>query len=311
LILSLDLPEDKAEKAEKGEKAEAAEKAEKDTNTKKDSVQLKSPSASAEATQRRSSEDLGANLDSIANDPEKEAFEKRRAESLKEHQAQAGVLAKEGIPFSFCTMSGKTNEFSKTMQTMIENGLDKNAALNALTMQPAKLLGIDKYCGSLEAGKMANLIVSNKPLFEKEAAIRYMIVEGNLYEYEIKEKKKGSTSPTNSKGEHAPAYILAGTWSYSIETQEQKREGTFEFTQVNGEWKGSITSSDITSGNSTLKDIVVDGQKVSFTYDLDMGGQEVELEFDLTIKDESLEGNVTVGPFGTFPLTGTRTSTPH
>jgi imidazolonepropionase-like amidohydrolase len=96
-------------------------------------------------------------------------------------------------------MSGKTNEFSKTMQTMIENGLDKNAALNALTLQPAKLLGIDKYCGSLEAGKMANLLVSNKPLFEKEAAIRYMIVEGNLYEYEIKEKNE-----TLRKRKHGP-----------------------------------------------------------------------------------------------------------
>ena len=225
---------------------------------------------------------------------------------MRAHQAQAGVLAKEGIAFSFGTMSGKTNEFSKTMQTMIENGLDKNAALNALTMQPAKLLGIDKYCGSLEAGKMANLIVSNKPLFEKEAAIRFMIVEGNLYEYEIKEKKKQS-----AKESHGPASVLAGTWSYSIETTEQKREGTFEFSQVNGEWKGTITSSDITSGNSTLKDIVLDGQKVAFSYDFDMGGQEVEIEFDLTINGDSLEGNVTVGEFGSFPVTGTRTSTPH
>jgi imidazolonepropionase-like amidohydrolase len=292
LVLSLDLPEDKAEaKEEKGKEKEGKE-------IHKDSLEMKSP----DSLEMKSP----SKVDSIANDPEKEDFEKRRAESLKLHFAQAGVFAKEGIPFSFCTMSGKTNEFSKTMQTMIENGLDATAALNALTMQPAKLLGIDKYCGSLEAGKMANLIVSNKPIFEKEAAIRYMIVEGTLYEYEIKEKKKPS-----SKESHGPASALAGTWSYAIETPEQKREGTFEFSETNGEWKGTITSSDITSGNSTLKDIVLDGQKVSFTYDLDMGGQTVEIEFDLTVNGESLEGNVTVGEFGSFPVTGTRTSTPH
>ena len=73
---------------------------------------------------------------------------------------------------------------------MIENGLSHDQALASLTTEPAKLLSIDKKCGSIEVGKMANVIVSNKPVFEKDASIRYMIVEGDLYEYEIKEQKK-------------------------------------------------------------------------------------------------------------------------
>ena len=203
-------------------------------------------------------------------------------------------------------MSGKPAEFSKTMQTMIENGLDKNAALNALTIQPAKLLGIDHYCGTLEAGKMANLIVSNKPVFEKDAAIKYMIVEGNLYEYEIKEKKKPS-----GKENHAPAETLEGMWSYTIEVPDQSREGTFEFFNINGGWEGTITSTEITSGNAALKDIVVEGDKVSFSFDMDLGGQEVELEFDLTLKGDALDGSVSVGELGTYNITSTRTSKPN
>jgi len=291
LILSLDLPEDKSE-----DKAKAEAKAKEDTKAKEE--------AKAEV---KDIDSIKVEVkDSTKIDPEKQAFEKRRTESLKEHREQAGVLAKEGIPFSFGTMSGKPAEFSKTMQTMIENGLDKNAALSALTIQPAKLLGIDHYCGTLEAGKMANLIVSNKPVFEKDAAIKYMIVEGNLYEYEIKEKKKPS-----GKENHAPAETLEGMWSYTIEVPDQSREGTFEFFNINGGWEGTITSTEITSGNAALKDIVVEGDKVSFSFDMDLGGQEVELEFDLTLKGDALDGSVSVGELGTYNITSTRTSKPN
>jgi hypothetical protein len=193
------------------------------------------------------------------------------------------------------------------MQRMIENGLSQEAALQALTVQPAKLLGVEKYCGTIEPGKMANLIVSNKPIFEKEMAIRYMIIEGSLYEYEIKAKKK----PTDKKPSDAVATALIGTWSYTIETPGQTREGIFEFAQEDGEITGTITSSEISSGNNTLDDIVLEGNMVSFTYQLDMSGQMVLLEFDLTLDEESYEGNVTVGEFGTFPLVGRRTKKPE
>jgi len=293
IVLSLDLPEDKdksKEEAKEGNKEKA--------------------DASAEAKASKEEKKIDSTKvvvkDTVKADPEKEAFEKRRAESLKEHRSQASVLAKENILFSFGTMSGKSSEFSKTMQTLIENGLDKNTALNALTIQPAKLLGIEKYCGTVEQGKMANLIVSNKPIFEKDAAIKYMIVEGNLFEYEIKEKKKSSGKPNDDV-----VKSLAGTWSYTIETPDQKRQGTFEFTHERDEWNGTIASSEITSGTSKLKDIVVEGNKISFTFDLDMGGQEVELEFDLTVDGETLDGTVTVGEFGTFPVEGSKTSKPN
>ena len=42
-----------------------------------------------------------------------------------------------------------------------------------------------------------------------------------------------------------------------------------------------------------------------------MGGQIMALEFDLKLDGESFEGKVTVGEFGTFPVTGQRTSKPN
>ncbi len=279
LVLSLDLPEDKSEekkpKAEKGDSTEVVD------TTK--TVSTKQPE----------------------KDPEKEAFEKKRAESLKAHYAQAGVLAKEEIPFSFGTLSGKAIDFNKNIKLMIDNGLSSEQALSALTTQPAKLLGIEKNCGTIEVGKMANVIVSDKSLFEKDAAIRYMIVEGNLYEYEVKEKKKNS-------GKESPfaAALIAGTWSYVIETPEEKREGTLEFTDKDGTITGTIKSNEITSGNNELESIVLDGNTVSFTFDYDLGGQMVVLEFNLKLKGESFDGSVNVGETGSFTVTGQRISKP-
>ncbi|MEO6130525.1 MAG: amidohydrolase family protein [Saprospiraceae bacterium] len=293
LILSLALPEDKSEKKGDDKSDEKKPKSEKsDTTSIADSSKL-------------------AVVKVEIKDPEKEDFEKRRAQSLKEHYQQAGVLAKDGIPFSFGTLSGKPADFTKNIKLMIDNGLSADQALTALTTQPAKLLGIEKNAGTIEIGKMANILVSNKPLFEKDAAIRYMVVEGNLYAYEIKEKKpahRNETHPTSSASANS---VLTGTWSYTIEIPDAKKEGTLEFVEKDGILSGTITSADITSGNKDLESIVLDGNSVAFTFDFEIGGQLVVLEFDLKLNDESFDGNVSIADMGSFNITGQRISKPN
>jgi uncharacterized protein YdgA (DUF945 family) len=129
-----------------------------------------------------------------------------------------------------------------------------------------------------------------------------------LYEYEAKAKKKPSDKKSSDV---STASMVVGTWSYQIDMPDQKREGTFAFSQKDGEISGTISSAEITSGNNELEDIVLDGNNLSFTYDLDMSGQTINLEFDLKLTEETYEGNVTVKDFGTFPLTGSRTSKPE
>ncbi|MBK9983255.1 MAG: amidohydrolase family protein [Saprospiraceae bacterium] len=100
-------------------------------------------------------------------DPEKEAFEKKRAQSLKEHYQQAGVLAKEGIPFSFGTLSGKSCDFTKNIKLMMDNGLTADQVLSALTSQPAKLLGIEKIVARLTLGKWRMSLYQLNPYLKK------------------------------------------------------------------------------------------------------------------------------------------------
>ena len=152
---------------------------------------------------------------------------------------------------------------------------------------------------------MANILVSNKPLFEKDYAIRYMVVEGNLYEYELKEKKKPSEKVTEDV-----AAVVKGTWSFTIESPDKKRSGTMEFTSEEGEVSGSIEGEDFTPGGGPLDGIVIDGNAVSFTNEIDFEGQRLTLEFDINMQGESFDGTVSVGNFGSFPITGQRTAKP-
>lgn len=274
LVLSLKLPEEKSSQKE----------VKKDDEAKQDSTAIDKPI-----------------------DPEKADFEKKRAESLKAHRSQAAEIEKAGIPFAFSTIGIKPGDFRKNLQLILENGLSTDAALASLTTVPAKLLGIDRRCGTLEKGKMANLVVTNKPLFEKETAIRYTIIEGKVYEYEVKEKEKKKKSESSSSSAHA----LAGKWSYVIETPDQKREGTFTFDVEDNDITGQIFNSDISSGDNDLDDLVFDGKKLSFGYQLDLEGQILDLEFDLTINETTFEGQVSVANFGTFPIHGEKISKPN
>jgi imidazolonepropionase-like amidohydrolase len=270
VVVSLDLPEDKSKEEEK------------------------------------KTEESSDSTKTIAPDPEKVAFEQRRAESYKEHVSQAGMLANAGIPLAIGTYSGKSGDFFKNVRLMIANGLTADQALAALTTGPASLLGIDKYCGTVENGKMANLLVSTKPVFDEGSAIRYMIVEGRMFEYEVKEKKKKANGPAdeNTMG------MFEGTWAYTIEAPDRERNGTFVFTNNGGGLDGKITGEDFTGGNSDLEGVAVTGHHISFTFPFDMGGQSVSLEFDLKADGDTLSGTVAVGEFGSFKVTARRTDKP-
>lgn len=55
--------------------------------------------------------------------------------------------------------------------TAISYGLDKEAALKAVTLDAAKILGIDDRTGSIEAGKDANIVICEGDIFDMRTSI--------------------------------------------------------------------------------------------------------------------------------------------
>jgi imidazolonepropionase-like amidohydrolase len=61
-----------------------------------------------------------------------------------------------------------------------KEGMDKDAALKAITINPAKILEIDDMYGSIEVNKIADLVVIDKHPFEVDAKVSHVIVSGEV-----------------------------------------------------------------------------------------------------------------------------------
>ncbi|MGH9222059.1 MAG: amidohydrolase family protein [Vicinamibacterales bacterium] len=89
------------------------------------------------------------------------------------------VLDKAGVLFAFESNGlSDPKDFLKNAQKTVANGLSKDAAIKALTLNAATLAGAGDRLGSLERGKIANVIVTEGELFEEKSAIKHVFVNG-------------------------------------------------------------------------------------------------------------------------------------
>jgi imidazolonepropionase-like amidohydrolase len=90
-----------------------------------------------------------------------------------------GVLAKAGVRFAF---SSGGFEFSRDVPFQagraVAWGLDHDAAIRAMTLDAARILGVDSVVGSIEPGKLANLVVEKGDALEITSQIQHVVIAG-------------------------------------------------------------------------------------------------------------------------------------
>jgi len=92
-------------------------------------------------------------------------------------------LAAAGVEFAITTDGLSSDEdFLPNLRAAVRRGLDEEVALAALTTVPARLTGIDRTHGTVEAGKVANLVVTDGDLFAEDTHIEQVWVDGRPYE---------------------------------------------------------------------------------------------------------------------------------
>ena len=99
----------------------------------------------------------------------------------------AAALVSRKIPVCLTSyeLEKPDKSFWKNVRTAVKRGLPRSSALEALTRQPSVMLGLSDRLGSLEPGKIANLVVSRGDLFtEKNAEVHIVWVDGQPYETE-------------------------------------------------------------------------------------------------------------------------------
>ena len=95
--------------------------------------------------------------------------------------SQPAELAAAGVKFAFASFD---NSFARRLGQNAANavayGLPYEEALKAVTLYPARIFGLDGQIGSLEQGKLANLIVTNGDPLELTTDIKYLFIRGQL-----------------------------------------------------------------------------------------------------------------------------------
>ncbi len=93
--------------------------------------------------------------------------------------ANPGVLARAGVQIAFQTASAPDSRnvaYNAALATAY--GLDPEEALRALTINPARILGVQDRLGSIEVGKVANLIVATGDPLDVRTTMRYVFIRG-------------------------------------------------------------------------------------------------------------------------------------
>jgi hypothetical protein len=286
ILLSLELPE-----AEK--KAESKDKKEDD----KDKVKNAESEVKDEKPKEDKTEDKPAEKPEVKS-PEQEAFDAKKEQAYKDYLSQAAEFEKKAIPFGFSYLDVKPGDIKKNIRKMMDHGLSEKAALAALTTYPASLLGVSNIAGTVEKGKIANLILTDKSYFDEKSAIKFIFVDGVKYEFAEKAKKKKSEDSKEDSGN------LAGTWSYEVEVPGQSQEGKMKVRSEGGSYKILVANESDPGAEREATDVLVDGNSLSFSLNIDMNNIPLKLEFDLKLENKTFKGSVAVGQFGSFPVKG-------
>jgi len=93
--------------------------------------------------------------------------------------ANPGVLARAGVQIAFRTNDASDSRnlpYNAALATAY--GLDPDEAMRALTINPARMFGVADRLGSLEAGKVANVIVTTGDPLDVRTTMRYVFIRG-------------------------------------------------------------------------------------------------------------------------------------
>ncbi len=106
----------------------------------------------------------------------------RKAAATRLIEGNAAALNSAGIKFALASGGLDADDFMDNVRKAIAAGLPRNVAVEALTIRAAEAAGVDAQLGSIETGKIANLIVLQGEPFATGSRIDRVYVDGLQYD---------------------------------------------------------------------------------------------------------------------------------
>ena len=122
----------------------------------------------------------------------------------------AGRLARAGVPIAFYNPPGfgahNLRALPQLAGNAVANGMTKDAAIAALTINPARMLGIDGRYGSLEVGKGADIVIWDGDPLEVTSRPITVMIDGKLTSLENRQTRLRERYKDLSRGDLPHAY---------------------------------------------------------------------------------------------------------
>lgn len=131
----------------------------------------------------------------------------RDLEMRQQAPAVPGMLAKAGVAFAFYSDGVDTApDLKKAVKKAVDAGLSQADAIRALTLSAAQIYGVSDRLGSIEKGKIANLVVMKGDAFEEKTTVEYVFIDGTEFEpskdlQKPPANKDGGQKPNPAEGE--------------------------------------------------------------------------------------------------------------
>jgi len=234
---------------------------------------------------------------SIRHTPNDSAAAARQVQKLVEGNAAA--LNKAGVRFAIA--SGGSREFVPNIRKAIAAGLPANVALEAVTIRAAELAGAGEVLGSIEAGKIANLVVTNGDVLSDSAKVSTVFVDGIRYEGAPATPARASNGAGNNPGGGgAPPAQVGGTWAMTLNSPQGPLDITMTMSQTGTTVTGSMTSM---MGTQTIDEGQVNGRNVSWSMTMQVGGQSITIQYRGQVEGTRMTGSAELGSFGSATFT--------
>jgi imidazolonepropionase-like amidohydrolase len=83
------------------------------------------------------------------------------------------------VKFAFYTDGvDAPREIQRAVKKAIDNGLSREDAVRAFTLSPAEIYGVADRLGSIEKGKIANLVVTRGEIFDDRTRVEMVFIDG-------------------------------------------------------------------------------------------------------------------------------------
>ena len=212
------------------------------------------------------------------------------------------ALQKAGVKFAFYFEGiGAPKDALKNAKKAIDAGLTADAALRAFTLNAAEILGVGDRLGSIEPGKIANLVVTDGDPFNERTKVKMTFVDGRRYE--VREPGRPTAPPT---------VRLTGKWKISLTGPQGTEEASADLSMApDGTLSGSLTgvsgSMLGSMGTVSIREGWVSSNQFSFTLSLTLEGNPTDVIFGGTLEGEQMKGTASGGGVS-VDFTGSRPS---